>query len=208
MSTPALKVLLNYWEELRNGRVAPLRSEIDPRAFESALQHTFVIERVERDNFRFRLAGMKLCDYMGMELRGMPATALIEHGDRSRFQALLEGFFTKPGIVQLELRVAHQSGNTIPARMLLLPMRGHDGKINRVLGGLTCDGPPTSTPTRFAITDLNVSRIVATKQRQQSVLQPGFAQDSAGFTHRATTVPKGGGDAARRPYLRLVASND
>ena len=35
-----------YWEALRGVRMMPLRSEIDPRGIERALDHTFILERI------------------------------------------------------------------------------------------------------------------------------------------------------------------
>ena len=46
MSVPAIAEVRAYWEALRNGRQAPLRSEIDPRGIERALEHAFITERV------------------------------------------------------------------------------------------------------------------------------------------------------------------
>ncbi|MCB2111761.1 MAG: PAS domain-containing protein, partial [Rhodobacteraceae bacterium] len=66
----SISVVRAYWEALRAGREVPYRSEIDPRGIESALEHTFVLERIAPRIARFRLAGVHLCDLMGMEVRG------------------------------------------------------------------------------------------------------------------------------------------
>jgi len=71
MSDPILESLKSYWENLRAGRVAPYRSEIDPREFKHALENMFILEIVGDKNIRVRLAGMKMCEMMGMEVRGM-----------------------------------------------------------------------------------------------------------------------------------------
>ena len=74
---PVIKEVEAYWEGLRAGRLVPLRSEIDPREIRGALEHTFILEHTKLNEIRFRLAGNKLGDLLGMELRGMPAYALI-----------------------------------------------------------------------------------------------------------------------------------
>ena len=66
-----------YWEGLRKGSDLPRRDEIDPRGIVGALENTFLLERVAPGVARFRLAGMQLHDLMGMDVRGMPLTALI-----------------------------------------------------------------------------------------------------------------------------------
>lgn len=37
IKNPVLVEILEYWERLRDGRNAPLRSEVDPRQIENAL---------------------------------------------------------------------------------------------------------------------------------------------------------------------------
>ncbi|MEJ6708779.1 MAG: PAS domain-containing protein [Amylibacter sp.] len=74
--------LLSYWESLRAGRVAPMRSELDPRETTGVLENTFVLEYNNALDVRFRLAGIELCEMMRMELCGMPAPSLIELGHR------------------------------------------------------------------------------------------------------------------------------
>ena len=78
-----LSSLKTYWDRLRAGRIAPYRAEIDPRQFESALENMFIIEKLAPDNMRIRLAGMKICEMMGMEVRGMQPGFLIDEADRA-----------------------------------------------------------------------------------------------------------------------------
>ncbi len=44
MQDPVILYLLNYWERLRAGRIAPMRSELDPREIRDALDHTFILD--------------------------------------------------------------------------------------------------------------------------------------------------------------------
>ena len=69
-----------YWEALRGTRIVPKRSEIDPRGIEGALENAFIVERVAPGIARLRIAGSHLNDLMGMEVRGMPLTALFNPG--------------------------------------------------------------------------------------------------------------------------------
>ena len=71
MKQDALHNLRTYWEKLRAGRVAPYRAELDPRAFEDVLENMFILEQLNPSQIRVRLAGMSLCEMMGMEVRGL-----------------------------------------------------------------------------------------------------------------------------------------
>ena len=65
---PAINEVEAYWEGLRMGRTVPMRSEIDPRGIERALEFTFILERIAPGLARFRLSGMHLNDLLGMEV--------------------------------------------------------------------------------------------------------------------------------------------
>lgn len=200
MKNPILLDLLNYWERLRAGRLAPLRSEIDPRQIENALEHAFILEHVSDGNVRFRLAGLELCDLMGMEVRGMPHTALIDPVDRDDFSATVNGLFARPKIVELNLVSDRPGLPDLQADMLLLPMKSDLGEITRILGCLVAKGPKAVPPHRFRIRSQKVTRIVATESAQTRALLPGFAEPAAEFSpqpvQRAVKI--------RQPYLRLV----
>ena len=44
----------------------------------SALENMFIVEKLAADNMRIRLAGMKICEMMGMEVHGMQPGFLID----------------------------------------------------------------------------------------------------------------------------------
>ena len=67
MKDKIIKDLFGYWDQLRGERLAPTRSEIDPRKIKGTLEHTFILEAVRNGAPRFRLAGIEVCDLLGME---------------------------------------------------------------------------------------------------------------------------------------------
>ncbi len=214
MQDPILVDLLSYWESLRAGRIAPMRSELDPREIKGALEHTFVLEYNNPQDVRFRLAGQKLCDIMGMELRGMPARSLIELGYRDTFGKIIDDLIDSPKIVELQL-CSNNSKGRLTARMLLLPMQDQNGKIARVLGCLTKQGAHVQHPQRFEILDVKTTRIVGVMTTTAPEPIAGFAEQSDPFAHDSAitrshrpTLPKGKAKTeritARKPYLRLV----
>jgi len=192
---PVLAELLAHWESLRAGRIAPLRSEIDPRRIENVLAHAFILERTAAGEVRIRIAGMKLCELMGMEIRAMPATALIAPEARKEFADLLSRLFRRPEILELRLQ---DSRAGLEADMMLLPMRSDSGEIARILGCLVADGPASAPPHRFAIGARSSTRIIA---RATPDLAAGFAETAQPF------APPPRNRARRRPYLWLVKSD-
>jgi hypothetical protein len=182
MKNPILVELLDHWENLRGGRIAPMRSEIDPRQIENVLKHAFILERVADGEARIRIAGMELCALMGMEARAMPATAIIAPDCRTEFSAILRGLFTAPEIVELTLETAAPGQRALQADMLLLPMKNDLGEISRVLGCLVANGAPSNPPHRFAITSCKATRIVAPDYKPKHHKIEGFAETPQRFT--------------------------
>lgn len=213
MQDPIIVDLLSYWESLRAGRVAPMRSELDPRKITGVLEHTFVLEYNNALDVRFRLAGIKLCEMMGMELRGMPARSLIELGHRDELSRIVDDLIHAPKIVELQLRSNENKGG-ITARMLLLPMQDQNGKIARILGCLTSNGVNMKHPQRFEIEKVKTTRIVGVMNTTAPQQVAGFAEDTVPFIGPTTcTKPAmpSKSDKSRterlvagKPYLRLV----
>lgn len=83
--------LEGYWQALRPADGAlPRRADFDPRGIADLLDCTLLLERIAPGQVRIRLAGMALCDLMGMDLRGMPLSALMLPEARPALSAHLD----------------------------------------------------------------------------------------------------------------------
>lgn len=144
-----------YWEGLRDGGALPERDRIDPRGISGALENTFLLERVAPGLGRFRIAGMQLHDLMGMDVRGMPMSALFEPSVRNRLSDALEGVFSGPAVLELWLEAERGIGRpALEARMIVLPLVGSKGETDLALGCLAMEGALGRAPRRFAISGL------------------------------------------------------
>lgn len=195
MNDLMLSTLKSYWERLRAGRIAPYRAEIDPRQFESALENMFIIEKVAPDTMRIRLAGMKICEMMGMEVRGMEPGYLVDAEERLRFERLLNVVMSEPAVVELKLDAPGRVGRH-QATMLLMPLRSDFGDINRVLGCTSGDSDQFAAPLAFTIRDVSVTPIEPSAATEMRDPLPGFAEEKAAFE---------GAPAA--PRLRSIEGN-
>ncbi|WP_157937593.1 PAS domain-containing protein [Oceaniglobus roseus] len=175
-----------YWQGLCRGRIMPLRAEVDPRGIADVLDRTFLLERVAPGVARFRLAGMHVADLMGMEVRGMPVSCFMLPEARAAFAEAVEAVFEAPAEVDLWLSGPPRLvGAASVARMLLLPLRDHEGEVTRAVGCLSATGLRGTPPHRFRITADN-------------------RRGLTGYAHLAQTpLP-----APRRPELTLVPRGD
>ncbi|MCV2870037.1 PAS domain-containing protein [Defluviimonas sp. WL0002] len=200
MTQTVLEEIRAYWETLRASRTVPLRSEIDPRGIEAVLDHAFILERVAPQIARFRVAGGQLNDLMGMEVRGMPITAMFTSGSRPRMGAVIADLFDTPTVAELALVAETGPGRqALTGRLLLLPMASDRGGIDRALGCLATTGPIGLAPRRFTIADARRTEIIT----GHPISLPrsgvsGFSEHMPAFT----------GPERRRGHLRLVKSDE
>lgn len=204
---PVISAVEAYWTALRGGRSVPFRFDIDPRGIEHALEYTFMLERIAPGIARLRFAGSHLNDLMGMEVRGMPLSALFAGGARAAITDTLEQVFSTPAIADLTLRYAGRFGvSPLDARMVILPLQSADGQIDRAMGCLISNGTIPSGACRFDITDTRTTHLpphISAAPRPRMA----FAEAQAPFApQRSARIAKG--PNTTRPALRLVTFDD
>ncbi len=200
-SFPLIQQVRAYWEALRDGVALPSRGAIDPRGLSGALEHTFLLERIAPGLARFRLAGMHFFDLMGMEVKGMPLSALVTPAFRDRLAQDLGQLFTGRAILDLWLEA--ERGLGLPAlkgRMVLLPVTGSNGQPDMALGCLETHGEIGRKPRRFGISQIVAEPVLRPEPSVQPVL--GLAEAPTPFTPAPFTPARG------QPHLRLVHSRD
>ncbi len=183
---PAIAQIEAYWHGVRNGRLMPARSDINPRGIGDQLPHAFVLERIAPGHARIRLAGQQINEILSMEVRGMPLTALFAPAARAEIQETLERAFDMPAEVNLTLK--NESGlfqKSLSAQMILLPLKDHKGLVTRMLGALQVDGDLTRGPHRFTIQTLDVRPLMvdptpaqiahdAARRQKREMTRPGY----------------------------------
>jgi hypothetical protein len=226
---PALGIVEAYWEALRNGRLMPVRSEIDPRGISQALEFAFVLEKIAPGLARIRLAGMHLNELMAMEVRGMPVTAMFLPDARREMQRVLEGVLDTPSVVRLTLAGDTGLGRSpLEAQMILLPMRDETGAPSRILGALQTRGEIGRGPRRFTIRDVETKPLLGDpltlprrpRARFDAPKAPapaaGFAEPKPAFSPKARDIARRitalnrAAEAAEKSgaHLRLVYDAD
>lgn len=114
--------LFQYWNRLRDGRPAPLRSDVEPADIKRLLADTFILEADARSEAIFRLAGTRLCAIYGRELKGFAFPSLWRSRDYKMMSRLVTGVFHQRSVAVLVFDGISQSGRSIEFEMLLLPL--------------------------------------------------------------------------------------
>ncbi|NIY78530.1 MAG: PAS domain-containing protein [Rhodobacteraceae bacterium] len=221
MHFPALKTVEAYWEGLRNGRPVPSRAEVDPRGMQSALEFAFILERIAPGVARFRLAGMHLTDLMGMEVRGMPLTAMFVPESRAKLSEALEAVFETPQITVITLKAERGIGRgAMDAQLLLCPLKSDLGDVNRVLGCLQSKGEIGRQPRRFEVVDIQSRPLLGNPADQSFDTTPkgtpvpaGFAEAKKAYEDSKPTASETQDKVEKaprptKPVLRLVKTDE
>ena len=156
-----------YWDLLRDDRLVPERSELDPRGFPGALAHSFLLERIAPGLARVRVTGRHLSDLMGIDMQGLPLTSLFLPEARPTVIEMMSAVFEEPAVARARLESAGGIGRRpLEARLLILPLRDDQGEITRAIGCLVAEGTIGRTPRRFSVTERHCPTLVGYGRRR------------------------------------------
>ena len=202
----AISQVEGYWHGLFASGQIPARADVDPRGIETALHHAFLLERVAPGVARLRLAGMQLHDLMGMEVRGMPLSAMFTPDTRTTLAGAIDLVCDKQCLCDLELESSAGLGRgLLHGRVFMAPLRDEFGKVSRILGCLEVKGDLGRTPRRFdtvraRFRELDTVRF-AEPEKAPRLRQVAFAEEQAPYV----APPK---RSDNQPRIRLVYSAD
>lgn len=168
------KKLFTYWNNLRGDRSAPDRREIEPSDIRSILGDTFILEIDSKfKNFSFRLAGTRLCNAHGRELKGIGFLSLWDEKDNlSVYKGAREVFEkAKPHVVSYTAE--SDAGRYVNYEMLLLPLLNGPEHASRILGVAS----PVEKPIWMGIEPICNNHLKTIRPVQAE--QTGFSLSSA-----------------------------
>jgi len=210
-----LRLLETYWRSLADetGEI-PLRSQIDPRGIESALEYAFLAERITPSLAKLRVSGTHLNDLMGMETSGMPLSTLFTPEARDALGDAVARVFSEGAIVRMRLDAEEGLGKgALDAHMTLLPLRSDMGDLTRMIGALATTGRIGRTPRRFSIAEteflpaFGAGRPAAPNYRQDERPTPELSEPPAAF-HGEPPRTAPDSPSRKHPHLRLIVDND
>jgi hypothetical protein len=151
------KALFAYWNSVRAERIAPQRFEIDPSRISAILPHTFILERIDAETFRYRLAGTRMCEIFGCELRGTNFLDGWAAMDRLPLLRQFSVLASQGAVMVLDVKLAIVGEESVACEVLLLPLLHTRGTIDRILGSFS----PLETPPWLAATPVSAKYLIA-----------------------------------------------
>jgi hypothetical protein len=140
MKQRTLFTLYSYWNEVRAGRLAPRRLEIEPSRIAGILAETFMLERVDQATYPYRLAGTRLCELMGRELRGTNFIAGWRQEDRPTVERLLASVCDQGAAVTLTADAGSDARHPLEVETILLPLLHAGSTVGRIIGATSASG--------------------------------------------------------------------
>ncbi len=175
-----------YWSALRTDGQLPKRIDVSPQGLETVLDYVFVLERIASGMARFRIAGSHVTALAGMEVRGMPISALFRLPARPGLTTALESCLGLPAAVEAPLTARPAGfGRALNGSMLFLPMTGPDGAVDRVLGALVIEGAPRAAAYRFGLGKYRIKPVDGTPLPERDISSTDMSETGDGPVRRA-----------------------
>ena len=128
------KALFSYWDQVRDGRVAPRRLEIEPARLTPILSETFILVRINTVDYPYRLAGTRICDVFGREFRGRNFLDGWTETDRVTLSRQLAVVCQDGAGLVLEMAATGTERHSVILECVILPMLHTTNSITRLLG--------------------------------------------------------------------------
>jgi hypothetical protein len=141
MQQKSTNTLYAYWNELRAGRIAPRRLEIEPARIAGILCETFMLERVNAVEYPYRLAGTRLCELFGSELRGSNFLTGWQDSDHALLARQLARVCDAGAVLALEIEAKASARYVLQFEAILLPLLHTGNGIGRIIGAMSLCSP-------------------------------------------------------------------
>ena len=142
MQQRTLQILYAYWNGLRAGRIAPSRLEIDPSRIGAILPEIFLVERLATATYSYRLAGTRLCEIFGRELRGTNLLDGWSAADRAVLAQDLALTCEQGAATHFVMEGGAGNARRVQMETLLLPLMHAGDAIERVIGATSAIASP------------------------------------------------------------------
>ena len=132
--------LFEYWNALRGTRAAPDRIELEPAAMVHLLRDVFLLERRPSGATTVRLAGTRICELFGRELKGNGFLDLWRPENRPDLCEILHAVAHEAAAAVVGATARAQDRDAWPVEILMLPLGSRTR--DHVLGLAASDSLP------------------------------------------------------------------
>lgn len=137
MKSKSSQLLFAYWNEVRGQRIAPRRFEIEPSRIAPLLSETFILERLDSETYRYRLAGTRICEQLDCELRGTNFLDGWSSEDRITLARQMQAAAQQGGVIVATFDLLSFGAVVSTFECLLLPLLHTREQVDRFVGAMS-----------------------------------------------------------------------
>jgi hypothetical protein len=201
MKQKSPNTLYVYWNELRAGRIAPRRLEVEPSRIAGILSETFMLERINASDYQYRLAGTRLCELFGAELRCSNFLSGWQDADQAVLAHKLALICEQGAVISLEIETTGSPRQALEFEAILLPLVHAGNSINRIIGAMSLTSPmPIGAGEHQLRRRLRRYEVIWPDGRPRAVLERGSTAPFQAPQPPSPPPAKKG----ERPQLRLL----
>jgi len=186
LNQPVSKAVYDYWNALRNGRATPRRGDVDPAGLRSVLPHVMLLERIRADEIVFRLAGTRICQAFGRELRDYAVQSLWDNSHRSLIGAALGASLKRAAPLLLRFRAHALGREPRDGEMMMLPLLDKTGGATLWLASFAFSRDPLGEKAFTRLELIRAEAVTPNRDRVELVTVTAGPPRA-----RLTLVPKG-----------------
>jgi hypothetical protein len=143
ITSPKLAKLFTYWSAKAQGRFAPTRGDINPADIPRLLPWVWLIDVIDGGtDFRFRIGGEKLIDFIGHRMAGETIGA---HRQRPFFGSVAQAFAQcvseKKPLLRPHAATRYEPRRSIETEALVLPLSDNGTDVSQIFGGFVTTTP-------------------------------------------------------------------
>lgn len=147
MRNEASREIFNYWSAIKGDRRTPLRTDVEPAALRHLLPYLFILTDTAAGVPEFRLAGTRVCELFGRELRGSSYRDLWDDETGPQAAEIARNVMRQERPALLDA-AAWSDEPPLPVELLLLPIRSCETMVDRALGAFLPRQPIASAVAR------------------------------------------------------------
>ncbi len=176
MKHPSCRYLYDYWNRLRGTAIAARRGDIEPAEIRPVLGDAFILETIDKDTYRFRLAGTRICSVYCREMKGLNFIDLWGKDDRQAITDVMTAISRKGVAVSVGFNGHSDRGQTIAFEAVILPLRHTGPTFDRILGAIgTADRPYWLGVHPVVRQDLTSLRMISPEEAAATMTGPAPA---------------------------------
>ena len=142
--------IFDYWNRIRGAADAPLKAQVEPSAVPHLLQSLFILETREEGDIGFRLAGTRICDLFGRDLRGARFSSLWANGQHADIERTAMGVMDHVLPALFNATGYSTVGHQASFEIIMMPLRSPGGACDQLLGAIA----PTAAASWLEIVPL------------------------------------------------------